>query len=338
MIRIEYIWVDGTEPDARLRGKTKFSLSKKEMEKDWIFDGSSTSQAEGVDSDLILRPVRIYPDARYEAAFIVLCEVFNVDGSAHDSNYRRPLAKLLMKKEVSDTEPRAGFEQEYFIMREGDNKPLGFPYGNTEPDPQGRYYCGVGGDSAYGRTLVDAHANDCIHAKISLCGINAEVAPGQWEYQIGGVKPSLLKACDDLWVSRYLLLRQTETGYYISFDPKPVEGDWNGSGMHVNFSTAEMREKGGMKQITEACEALSHRVDKHIASYGAGYEKRLTGEHETAKYDEFSYGISDRGASVRIPHNVVKDQAGYFEDRRPGANADPYRVATVLVETVILGE
>lgn len=338
MLRIEYIWIDGTKPDALLRGKTKFALSRKETETDWIFDGSSTSQAEGGSSDCILRPVRVYPDARYEAGFIVLCEVFNIDGTPHISNTRRTLAKMCSREEVMMAEPRAGFEQEYFIMREGDNKPLGFPYGNEEPEPQGKYYCSVGGNRAYGRALVDTHVQECITSKISLCGVNAEVAPGQWEYQVGGVKPSLLKACDDAWVARYLLQRQTEGGYYISFAQKPVAGAWNGSGMHTNFSTAAMRGRGGIKAVKEACEALSHKVDRHLAVYGAGYEDRLTGAYETAKYDEFSYGVSDRGASVRIPYHVDKDGRGYLEDRRPGANADPYEVAAALVETIILGE
>jgi len=338
MIRIEYIWIDGTEPMALLRGKTKFALSKKEMEKDWIFDGSSTNQAEGGSSDCVLRPVRVYPDARYEAGYIVLCEVFNIDGTPHKSNARRSLAQMCGKKEVIEAAPRAGFEQEYFIMREGDHKPLGFPYGNEEPEEQGKYYCGVGGNRTFGRALVDAHARECIHAGISLCGINAEVAPGQWEYQVGGVKPDILKACDDAWVARYLLQRQTEEGYYISFDQKPIAGDWNGSGMHTNFSTNAMREKGGIDHIKAGCEALSHKIDKHLAVYGAGYEDRLTGAHETARFDQFSYGVSDRGASVRIPHHVNEDGKGYLEDRRPGANADPYEVAAALVETIILGE
>lgn len=338
MIRIEYIWIDGTKPTASLRGKTKFALSKKEMEKDWIFDGSSTNQAEGGSSDCILRPVRIYKDARYQTGYIVLCEVFNIDGTPHTSNTRRRLAKHCAVKEVYEADPKVGFEQEYFIMRDGDHKPLGFPFGNEEMEGQGKYYCSVGGDRAYGRALVDAHADECVAAGISICGINAEVAPGQWEYQIGGVKPDILKACDDLWVSRYLLHRQTESGYYISLEQKPLKGDWNGSGMHTNFSTEAMRNKGGIEAIKAGCEALSHKVDKHLEVYGVGYDERLTGAHETARFDDFSYGVSDRGASVRIPYHVDKDGCGYLEDRRPGANADPYEVASVLVETIILGE
>jgi len=341
MIRCEYIWLDGSKPTAQLRGKTKFLLSKKGMEEEWIADGSSTGQAKagpGEITDIILRPVRQYKDSRYTNGYLVMCEVFNVDGTPHKSNTRNALSKLAVLEEVEASLPRVGFEQEYFIMREGDKRPLGFPYTDGEPEPQGPYYCSVGGTNAHGRALVDAHAEQCLDAGISLCGINAEVAPGQWEYQIGGVKVGALKACDDLWVSRYLLHRQTESGYYISLEQKPVDGNWNGSGMHTNFSTHAMRSAGGMEAIERGCVLLGEQIDRHLEAYGDGYENRLTGDHETAKYDNFSWGVSDRSASVRIPWNVSEAGRGYLEDRRPGANADPYRIMTAMITTVILEE
>ena len=338
MLRCEYIWLDGTKPTAMIRGKTKFVNSLSDMKKDWVFDGSSTGQAVGNSSDCILKPVTRYKDQRYTTGYIFLCEVYNVDGTPHNSNTRSALTSLSKKEVVVSSIPRVGFEQEYFIMREGDGRPLGFPYGEAMPREQGPYYCSVGGNNAHGRGLVDSHAEECLHAEISICGINAEVAPGQWEYQIGGTSVGVIKACDDLIVSRYLLMRQTESGYYISFDQKPIAGDWNGSGMHTNFSTLNMREPNGIESINKGCELLGEQIDRHLAVYGADYKSRLTGKHETAGYEEFTYGISDRGASVRIPCNVAKDRCGYLEDRRPGANADPYAIMTAMITTIILEE
>jgi len=336
MIRVEYIWIDGTKPTPQLRGKTKFITDFAERMNDWIFDGSSTYQAVNLGTDCILRPVKTYIDPRYKLAFIVLCEVYNINGTPHSTNTRRKLVEICNEEEVKAADPVVGFEQEYFIMQ-GPGRPLGFPKDiNSYPPPQGPYYCGVGGDRAFGRNIADAHANDCIETEISICGVNAEVAPGQWEYQIGGPDVDIIKACDDLWVSRYLLMRHTEGGYFISLEQKPVAGDWNGSGMHTNFSTIKMRMAGGIEEIEKACEKLSKRVQQHLDTYGHGYESRLTGKHETARYDKFSWGVSDRAASVRIPYNVARDGCGYFEDRRPGANADPYRVAHIMIDTVVM--
>jgi glutamine synthetase len=104
--------------------------------------------------------------------------------------------------------------------------------------------------------------------------------------------------------------------------------------MHTNFSTKKMREAGGMDAIIAGIEAISQYIPEHLQAYGSGYEMRLTGHHETCRYDEFKYGVSDRTASIRIPANVAADGCGYLEDRRPNANADPYEVATVLLKSV----
>ena len=343
----EYIWIDGTRPTRRLRSKTKvihMEVSKDSLDDlgsfkldlfpPWQFDGSSTSQAEGGSSDCLLIPVRVYPDPiRGANAALILCEVNDSKNRSHSSNTRAQLRKTL-DQGGAEEESWFGYEQEYTLY--DGSRPLGFPSERRFPAAQGPYYCGVGADEVYGRDLVEEHMEICIDSGLLIQGVNAEVMPGQWEFQIGGPGGDALKAADDLWIARWLLYRIGE-GYGISatLDPKPIPGDWNGAGMHTNVSTSKMRATGGISELNKAIERFSQHIDEHLAAYGSGYEMRLTGHHETCRYDEFKSGISDRTASIRIPANVSSEGCGYLEDRRPNANADPYEVANVLLKSLL---
>jgi len=322
----EYIWIDGTDPVPKLRSKTKV-LREYEKSPIWGFDGSSTNQAPGENSDCVLVPVYECADPiRGWPNILVMCEVLNTDMSPHKTN-RRAFCAIEEQRSKSQ-EPWFGMEQEYTLML--NDKPLGWTRTGA-PNPQGQYYCSVGHENAFGREVADKHAKACLEAGLTLSGINAEVCPGQWEFQIGPTKPT--EVSDEMWIARWLLERIAEdNGVMVSYDPKPVSGDWNGAGCHTNFSTKEMRENYGA--IIAACEALSENTEQHIQNYGYNIEVRLTGEHETCSYKEFRYGVSDRGASIRIPWQVAKDQKGYLEDRRPNANCDPYLVTAMLLKTV----
>ena len=324
--KAEYIWIDGTEPTARLRSKTKILADGKELPI-WGFDGSSTNQAPGSNSDCVLQPVASYPDPiRGGDDVLVMCEVMLPDMSPHATNTRALLRPVAEK--FADQEPLFGIEQEYTFFKDG--RPLGFPV-NGFPAPQGFYYCGVGADEVFGRDVVEAHLEACIEAGIGVSGINAEVMPGQWEFQVGPLGP--LEVSDQLWMSRWLLYRIAEEfGISATVDPKPVKGDWNGAGCHTNVSTKAMREN--YDAIIAACEALGSKAEEHVKAYGAGIEDRLTGAHETAPWTEFSYGVSNRGASIRIPWQVALDKKGYIEDRRPNANMDPYVVCGLITDTI----
>ena len=323
--RAEYILIDGTEPTPLLRSKTKI-IADGDDPGIWGFDGSSTNQAPGSQSDCVLQPVLVTPDPiRGGDDKLVMCEVLNIDMTPHATNTRAGCAAVAEK--FADQEPLFGIEQEYTFLKDG--HPLGWPRGGF-PGPQGPYYCGVGADEIYGRDIVEAHTEACMDAGLHISGTNAEVMMGQWEFQIGPVGPPLVG--DEMYLARWLLYRIAEDfDVAVTIDPKPMPGDWNGAGAHTNFSTKAMRE--GYDPIIAACEALGTKAEEHIKNYGAGVERRLTGLHETAPWTEFSYGVSNRGASVRIPWQVEVDKKGYIEDRRPNSNMDPYTVTRLIVDT-----
>ena len=327
--KLEYVWLDGYKPEPNLRSKVR--VTDKEINNvldvpEWGFDGSSTKQAEGHFSDCYLQPVRIYKSESSNTIY-VLCEVMDSDGKPHVTNDRAKLG-------AEDKDFWVGFEQEYFIRKGHNQSILGL---NENVEPQGKYYCGVGGQM-YGRTVSEQHLDMCLDYNIGVEGTNAEVAIGQWEYQI--FAKGKVKASDDLWMARYFLYKIAENyGYQIELHPKPMTfGDWNGSGLHTNFSNKKMREIGGKKYFKSIFASFESRMDEHIENYGSDNHLRLTGKHETQAIDKFSWGISDRGASIRVPKVVGETWKGYLEDRRPSSNANPYCIINVICESLTLAE
>jgi glutamine synthetase len=331
--KLEYIWLDGYEPLQSIRSKTKVLDSSKFSGKleecpIWAFDGSSTQQAPGGSSDCLLKPVYLCEDPTRKNGYVVMCEVLSSDGKPHSSNGRATIND-------DDEDFWFGFEQEYVLEDIETGLPLGFP-ATGYPAPQGQYYCSVGARNAFGREIVEEHLDVCLDAGLNVEGINAEVMAGQWEYQIfaKGAK----SAGDQIWVARYLLEKVAEQyGVSVNLHCKPVRGDWNGSGMHANFSNTALRESGKKEVYDEICNKFGtdEAVAESIKVYGPDNHLRLTGLHETQAIDKFTYGISDRGASIRIPIITVENNwHGWLEDRRPNSAADPYKVAAFIINTV----
>jgi glutamine synthetase len=337
-ILADYVWIGG---NMELRSKVlvlvlkNLKIPKLADFPEWNYDGSSTGQASGSDSEVIIKPNSIYKcPFRKGDNVIVFCDTYLPNGQPHPTN-NRYLAKQIFDKKI-ELYPWYGLEQEYFLMDRATRKPYG---GYEEPIVQRQYYCSVGSRNAFGRKIADAHLDACLYAGLKISGINAEVAPGQWEFQIG---PAVgIEAGDHLWIARYLLERITEdfgSNIYIEYHPKPIQ-EINGSGCHCNYSTNEMREgreeREGIEFIYDAIKKLEENHDAHMKVYGADNDQRMTGLHETSSYKKFTYGKANRGCSVRIGNKTVKDGQGYFEDRRPASNCDPYLVTSKIFETTI---
>lgn len=334
-----YIWIDGTGEGLRCKTKTLDFVPKKSKDLPiWNFDGSSTAQAEGQNSDTYLYPVALYRDPfRLGDNKLVLCETFKYNKTPCETNHRKICNELMDK--AADQHPWFGIEQEYTLL-DTDQHPFGWPK-NGFPGPQGPYYCGVGADKVYARDVVESHYRSCLYTGVEISGTNAEVMPAQWEFQVGPCEGITMG--DDLWMARFLLHRVAEEfGIVACLDPKPMAGDWNGAGAHCNFSTEEMREENGIVAIEKAIDLLSRHHIRHIKAYdpneGKDNERRLTGLHETSSIHDFSAGVANRGASIRIPRDCAENKKGYLEDRRPSSNCDPYAVTAAIVKTVCLEE
>lgn len=327
----EYVWIGGDGEMLRSKCKT---LNKQPLTivdlPIWNFDGSSTGQASGDDSEVFLHPVKIYKDPlRGGDHILVMCKCVLPNGKPAKCN-NREYAEDVFKHRMHE-DPWYGIEQEYTMFSLDGVTPLGWPT-NGYPAPQGPYYCGNGAGRIVGRNIVDEHYLACLHAGINISGTNAEVMLGQWEYQVGPT--SGLDSGDDVWMSRFLLYRIAEKhNVIISLDPKPMKGDWNGAGCHTNYSTKSMREiKNNYHKVIDS---LSKKHQEHIEVYGKGNERRLTGKHETSSMEKFSAGVANRGCSIRIPRDTDKNGIGYIEDRRPSSNMDPYLVTAIIAETTI---
>jgi glutamine synthetase len=329
----EYVWVSGQNTYHDLRSKCKTMtipydspISEYPV---WNFDGSSTGQNVGDDTEILIKPVALFTHPFIEHAKVVLSECYYPDGTPTKDNTRRVADNIFTANAA--LEPWYGLEQEYVILAK-DGRPLGWPNGGF-PGPQGPYYCGNGAH-VVGREIAMEHYETCLRIGLRISGINMEVMPGQWEFQVG---PALgIEAGDHMVMARWVYQRIGEKyGVTICYDPKPIPGDWNGSGCHTNFSTKDMRAEGGLQKILEVVQnRLPHTVKSDVPFYGYDNNRRLTGKHETSKLNEFTWGIGTRHTSIRIPNETKKLNRGYYEDRRPAANIDPYLVtARVFVSS-----
>jgi len=343
----EYIWLDH---NSNFRSKTKVTEKLYSVIDIipglWNFDGSSTFQANGNDSEVYIKPYAVYPDPFRNNGnngnnYLVLCDTWLPNDDPHPDNTRVKALTIFNNKLVKEEEPMFGIEQEFFFTYENNipvggfnknNKGVIVPNENTKP--QGPYYCGVGAGKVFGRKIAEKVLENALFCGLNITGLNFEVAPGQCEIQLCDTG---IKAADDLILLRYLLIRTAEDfNWGVDFHPKPIKGDWNGSGCHTNYSTKSMREKDGITKIFEAINKLKENHMEHIAIYGKYNKQRLTGKHETASISNFTYGVADRGSSIRIPRFTNRDKKGYLEDRRPASNMDPYLVTSKIVETTIL--
>ena len=328
--RYIYAWLDN---NLHWRSKVKYCANEPEW---WQYDGSSTGQATETATEIYIKPVKNYPLGKFlngMPQILVICETYLSDKTTpHPDNKRNACHITMSDQVVISADPWFGFEMEFFIMDAKTDLPLGFK--TDTPPVQGQFYCSIGGNNCFGRKIMDEFEAMCLLSGISIVGSNAEVACGQWEYQIFGKG---LIAADDAWASRFILDMVAEKyGAYISWHPKPF-ADCNGSGMHLNFSTADMRDpKKGRGAIKDCLRRLSIRHNEHINVYGAHNELRLTGKHETSSMDDFTHGIGTRNTSVRINHDTAKNWCGYIEDRRPASSCDMYEVMKIMTDTVIL--
>jgi glutamine synthetase len=325
---LEYIWIGGKN---EIRSKTRVINNRHPIVEpghipEWNYDGSSTWQADSNgDTEIILKPCAIYKDPTRIIsdgnALLVLCDTYDINGNPTKTNQRHAANKIFEQGVDFGFDSWFGLEQEYFIILPDDLK-------NTHHE-NGLHYCGTI-DNYIERDIAEQHLRLCIEAGINISGINSEVAKYQWEFQIGPNEG--ITAADDLIVARYLLnLIAEQYNAKISYHPKPFK-EISGSGCHINFSTFETRNENGtgIDIIYEYIKRLEKNHKESIKAYGDDNHLRLTGFHETSSYDNFTYDIGTRNTSVRIPNHVVREKNGYFEDRRPAANIDPYLATSSL--------
>lgn len=335
---VEYIWLDAKN---YFRSKTRVFYTSELLSLNdipiWNFDGSSTGQATTENSECYLKPVWMCNNPFVKSGYLVLCAVYQDPSCVqpHITNYYKECHEIMNLN--TEKHFQFGFEQEYFILqRDGTNMKPCIPNLTDMKDsnPQGQYYCSIGAENSFCRRISQRHLDMCLEAGLKMWGTNAEVAPAQWEYQIGPIEG--IEACHQLWMSRYILIRVAEElDLCILFHPKPFL-DLNGSGCHTNISTQDTRGNNGIQTIESMMTQLelTHKLD--IEHYGEDNEARLTGTHETSNICQFTWGYGTRNTSVRISRECQQRGSGYFEDRRPAANMDPYRVCKCIVKSIFV--
>jgi len=364
-VKLEYIWIGGEDKINKkpftIRSKTKVLYIRESSLPllltdipTWNYDGSSTNQATTSNSEIVIIPCAMYNDPFRHGKnnLLVLCDTYlpfsessgdkkgDCEYIPHPTNMRYKANEIF--NPALDEKPWFGIEQEFFILssnyhNKNKERNGGCLIKYSDYNPQGQYYCSCGTENAIRRNMVNEILDKAINAGLRISGMNAEVAPQQWEIQIGPCEG--IQAGDQLWILRYIMERVSEKhGLRIELHPKPfANSDVNGSGCHVNYSTKTMREEGGYKIIIETIKKFS-KLEKHLehlAVYGEYNELRLTGKHETSSMDKFSYGVGSRNTSIRIPNEVFKTGKGYFEDRRPSSMMNPYLVTSKMFETTI---
>ena len=346
---LEYIWLDSEQ---NYRSKTKIFTSPIDKEGEvkpfgfellpmWNYDGSSTGQADGKDSEVYLRPVYMVRDPfrRQCDSWLVLCDTWLPDGGPHPTNTRAAAAKIFNNELASKEKTLFGLEQEFFIRKSKKGYPLGmtktlYEKAKSGEDIQGPFYCGVGQGNCFERKCMETTLQNLVDSGLNITGMNFEVAPGQCEFQ---VLNEGITAADELHLLRYILIRTAEENdLFIDLHPKPFKLNINGSGCHTNYSSKTMREENGITAINASIGKLAEKHKEHMAIYGKDNNLRMTGKHETSDMETFSSGVADRCSSIRIPRFTDRDKCGYMEDRRPSSNMDPYLVTSKIVETTLL--
>ena len=329
---LEYIWIDGYN---NVRSKVRVYNTYEPINNinafpKWNYDGSSTNQSTTEHSEIILNPVRYYkcPFRKNNNALLVLCDTYYPNNIPLFNNHRINAVKIFDKYE--DHDAWYGLEQEYFVIDNETTKPVKYDV----KTPHNKYYCSVGNNAFKVRNLMENHMHYCLNIGIKISGYNHEVAPGQCEFQIGPEEG--LKICDDLWIARFVLQKLGE--YYnvkINYHPKPIKENCNGSGCHTNFSTINTRKEGGYDYIVLCMNKLEKKHNEHINNYGAFNDLRLSGTHETSSIDKFSWSIGGRDVSIRVGNDTYNNKCGYFEDRRPASNMNPYLVCPLILQTCV---
>jgi len=317
MTILEYIWIDS---NGEIRSKTRVLNIEINRNIDVPYQKDSNDNTE-----VILKPCKLFKNPLIKDDinnhFLVLCETYDISLNPLPTNHRYNANNLFETNIL--LEPWFGLKQEYFMIHKGKND-------INLCSEYGRYYCGTQLNKIE-RNIVEEHLHACLTAKIKFFGLNAEVAQNQWKFQIGPSEG--IDSGDQLIIARFLLERISEKyNVQIVYTPKLYK-HINSCSCHTNFSTAITRSENGIEEIYKCMTKLEKTHNQHIAVYG-----KENGIHETSHIDKFTFGIGTRNTSISIPNQVVKDGCGYFEDRRPAANIDPYQVTSIIFKTCCLDE